>query len=213
MKSPRSATQEGEAVDALVTDQYLDMVLAAGDRRAGAARGAAGACDGGELAAAVQDAALRRAGDVLRAALVRVHPSFRFEERLAAHLAELAEGDAAPGAPVRGGLRRGDVIPFPGTVASAGVADPLLAAVLAGRLDPADPEAVARAASVRAPARPLLVGGALTSAALSLVGVAWVAWRAARPGGPAMSRAARQAHARRLADLAELAAGAHGGPA
>ncbi len=31
--------------------------------------------------------------------------------------------------------------------------------------------------------RPLLIGGAITSAALSLAGVAWVAWRVARTPG------------------------------
>ena len=51
------------------------------------------------------------------------------------------------------------------------------------------------------------MGGALTSAALSIVGVAWVAWRGVAPGSRsgarvaagAMARAARTAHARRAA--------------
>jgi hypothetical protein len=111
-----------------------------------------------------------------------------------------------------GDTRRGHVIPFPGA-SGAAPDDPLLAAVLDGRLDPADEEAVARAAGLRSPSRPLIVGGAITSAALSLVGVAWVAWRASRPGGSTMSRAAREAHARRLADMADLAPTVHGGPA
>ena len=49
--------------------------------------------------------------------------------------------------------------------------------------------------------RPLLIGGALTSAALSLAGAALVAWRLAHPSRPAspMARAARVAHAARAA--------------
>ena len=39
--------------------------------------------------------------------------------------------------------------------------------------------------------RPLLIGGALTSAALSLAGAAYVAWRFNRPPGGPMVRAAR----------------------
>ena len=38
---------------------------------------------------------------------------------------------------------------------------------------------------------PLIIGGALTSAALSLAGAAIVAWRMNRPPGSAMARAAR----------------------
>ncbi len=39
--------------------------------------------------------------------------------------------------------------------------------------------------------RPLLIGGALTSAALSIAGAAYVAWRLNRPPASAMVRAAR----------------------
>ncbi len=205
MRPPRPRPQDAEAVDALVTDQYLDAVLAGGDRPAVGPLGTTGGAG-----ADTPDAALRRAAEVARAALVRVHPSFRFEERLAGRLAALAAADSARA--TAAGLRHGDVIPFPGTTVPA-LDDPLLAAVLEGRLDPADEEAVARAAGGRSAARPLIVGGAITSAAISLVGVAWVAWRAARPGGSTMSRAAREAHARRLADIADLATSVHGGPA
>jgi len=214
----RYPPEGGEAVDALITDQYLDALLASGDRRA-AARDA-GTAHADPVAAGTEadapDAGLRRAGEVVRASLVRVHPSFRFEEHLAARLAQLAAADAAHALAAGGARipsRSGALIPFPGTTVEATIDDPLLAAVLDGRLDPTDADAVARAAGTRSPARPLIVGGAITSAAISLVGVAWVAWRASRPGGSTMSRAARDAHARRLADLAELAAGVHGGPA
>jgi len=215
MRPTRLPAQDGDAVDALVTDQYLDTLLASGDRRAAAGEEGSSEDDGAAHAEAAEpDADLRRASAVVRASLVRVHPSFRFEEHLAARLAELAAADAAR-AVVAGGARTrsGAVIPFPGTTLAATIDDPLLDAVLDGRLDPTDADAVARAASGRSPALPLIVGGAITSAAISLVGVAWVAWRASRPGGSTMSRAAREAHARRLADLAELAAGVHGGPA
>jgi len=205
-------------VDALITDQYLDTLLASGDRRAAArdAETADAHADATGTEAAAPDSGLRRAGEVVRASLVRVHPSFRFEEHLAARLAELAAADAVHALAAGGARipsRSGALIPFPGATVEATIDDPLLAAVLDGRLDPTDADAVARAAGTRSPARPLIVGGAITSAAISLVGVAWVAWRASRPGGSTMSRAARDAHARRLADLAELAAGVHGGPA
>jgi hypothetical protein len=193
-------------VDALVTDRYLDALLTAGDRRTTSP----GDDDhDAHDSAAEPGVDLRRASEVIRASLVRVHPSFRFEEQLAARLAALAAGGSR--AVAAGGTRSGDVIPFPGMAIAPGD-DPLLDAVIAGRLDPTDADAVARAAGVRSPARPLIVGGAITSAAISLVGVAWVAWRAARPGGSTMSRAVREAHARHLADIAELATGVHGGP-
>jgi hypothetical protein len=50
------------------------------------------------------------------------------------------------------------------------------------------------------PARPLLIGGALTSAALSIAGAAFVAWRFGRPGRAStpMARAARAVRDARL---------------
>ena len=168
---------------ALVTDHYLDALLGAADRRASDAPSDA------DL-----DPGIRQAAAVLRSSLIRVHPSFRFEERLASRLAGLAveqRGRAAVG-----GAR---IVPFPGISVHD---DPLLDAVLAGTLDPSDRDAVDRASGSRGAGRPLLVGGAITSAALSLVGVAIVAWRASHPGawpasaGP-MTRAARTVRARR----------------
>ena len=46
--------------------------------------------------------------------------------------------------------------------------------------------------------RPLLIGGALTSAALSLAGAAYVAWRLRRPVGTPMARAVRAVARTRL---------------
>lgn len=189
-------------VDALVTDRYLDDLLAAGDRRATDTPADAGL-----------DPDVRRAGLVLRTSLVRVHPSFRFEDRLAGRLADLAA--EARRTVVAGGQRTpsGDVLALPRAAGRAD--DPLLAAILAGDLDPADERAIDRAGGARSASRPLLVGGAITSAAISIVGVAFVAWRASRPGsrpaaGGSMARAARSAHAHRAGSAV---AGIPGGPA
>jgi len=189
-------------VEALIADHYLDALLAAADRHAVDAP-----------ADALLDPELRDASRVLRRALIRLHPSFRFEERLAGRLAELAAAQARPLAATGGGA--GTVIPFVRTGDALDATDPLLAVILAGELDPAG-DAALDAESRLAPARrPLIVGGAITSAAISLVGVAWVAWHAARPtnrGEGAMGRAARAAHARRAA-AANLTSGGIGGPA
>ncbi|HEX2755925.1 MAG TPA: hypothetical protein VHM48_10700, partial [Candidatus Limnocylindrales bacterium] len=67
----------------------------------------------------------------------------------------------------------------------------------AGRREPeADP-------ARRAPNRPLLIGGALTSAALSIAGAAFVAWRLGRPGRAStpMARAARVVRTARLTSI------------
>ena len=98
---------------------------------------------------------------------MRVHPSFRFEERLARRLAEAAAGMRL--ATAVGG--EGTILPFPGAVP-----------------DTARP----------VPRRPLLFGGAVTSAALGLAGAAFVAWRRTR-GAPTdpMARAIRLARAAR----------------
>jgi hypothetical protein len=211
-------------VDALVADRYLDALLDAMDRRAVDAP-----------ADAALDPALREAARVLRRSLVRVHPSFRFEERLAARLADLAASQS--GAALAEAVAGGGVIPFPApgpapvatgaaaqaparrvAAAHSSVApatldgDPLLDAILRGDLDPADESAMEEAAPVDAgpDRRPLIVvgGAAITSAAISLVGVAYVAWRASRPARP-QGRAAGTAHARRAA----LAGASLGGPA
>lgn len=203
MRHIRPATGARPAVDsagdvALVVDRYLDALLAAGDRAVDAIP-----------TDADLDPSLRDVSRVLRRSLVRVHPSFRFEDRLAARLSELAATTARAAA----GAGAVSAIPFPGPASR--LDDPLLAAILDGELDPADAAAVGRAGGARSSTRPLIVGGAITSAAISIVGVAWVAWRASRPAGHgptigAMTRAARIAHARRAAALAGTGAG---GPA
>jgi hypothetical protein len=166
--------RDGSEVEALLTDLYLESILA----RAGTDLGPADAR---------LDPFLRDASDRLRRDLVRVHPSFRFEERLAARLAEMA---AALRLPAVAGAE-GGVVPFRGPGPGPGPGD--------DGFDPFsddDPEDDRREL-----ARPLIIGGALTSAALSLAGAAFVAWRRARPGRAAspMVRAARAVRSARLA--------------
>jgi hypothetical protein len=150
---PREAGQ----IDALVTDGYLESLLAARDRRAVDAPSVA------ELDPAVRLAAARLAREV-----ARVHPSFRFEERLAARLAEAAgrmtlarAAGAEDSAPSGGQLIELDL-----GSSGLGPIDPLDLA------DPARPEEVGGI-----PRRPLIIGGTLASAALSIAGAAIVAWR------------------------------------
>lgn len=137
-----------DAAWALATDRYLDALLAsapAGTRPPGAppAAGLPGLAPG-----------IREAAAALRGAVVRVHPSFAFEERLAARLAAVARPAG------------GRVVPFPGGRA----ADPDLAAIAAGTLDPAG-----REGSV-----PRLAVGLAVASALSVLGLAWLV-RRARP--------------------------------
>jgi hypothetical protein len=169
--------RERAAVEALIADHYLDALLAAAERRADDAP-----------ADASLDPALRDAARTLRRALVRVHPSFRFEERLAARLAELAAARARPLATTA----TGELVAFraPDAATALDTLDPLLAAILAGELDPADDLGAAGRPAIAGARRPLLVGGAITSAAISLVGVAWVAWRTTRPGARTSAPAA-----------------------
>ena len=195
------------AIDALVADRYLDGLLAAGDRRADDAP-----------ADASLDPELRHAALVLRRSLVRLHPSFRFEERLADRLATLAvatggaerQATAVLALPVAGA---GPIGTGPSGAGPVLDADPLLGAILGGDLDPASDDIAELDGPLAAARRPLLVGGAITSAAISLVGVAWVAWRATRPSGRGaavgvMTRAARAARARRQGvDLPDLIRG------
>ena len=199
-------------VDALVTDRYLDALLAAAERRA----------DDAPMDATL-DPGVRDAARVLGRSLVRVHPSFRFEERLASRLAGLAAAQSWRPAAAHGahpaGVSGGSLVAFPAATATASSravapgfapadADPLLDAILCGDLDPADAAAVAQAERVPGSRRPLIVGGAITSAAISLAGVAWVAWRASHPAGSTITRAARIRRA-----TAAHPAGGLGGPA
>lgn len=118
-------------------------------------------------AAGVPDG-MERAARHLAASLPRYHPSFRFEEALAGRLAAIA-----------GRIAGGEVLAIP-VPADPAVTDARLGIDVRGSL-----------------VRPVVIGGVLTSAALSLVG-AVVAWRRTRTVHP-MTRAARAIARGRLA--------------
>jgi hypothetical protein len=165
--------REGSEVEALLTDRYLERVLAR--------------ATGGETAGPFDpllSPILRDAAETLRRDLVRVHPSFRFEERLASRIADAA---AALRMPAAAGAEGG--------VVSIGAVGGTVERDDDAYLFDDDGELERRELS-----RPLLIGGALTSAAISLAGAAWVAWRT-RPArrGSAMVRAARAVREARLA--------------
>jgi hypothetical protein len=154
--------------EALVTDRYLESLFVAHERHA---------VD--SPADPDLDPTVRRTAQRLSADLVRVHPSFRFEERLAARLADAAMRmrlSAAAGA-------EGALVPLP-LVPMAPRDDT--------DRDPATP-------GLQSLPRPLIIGGALTSAAISLAGAAIVAWRFGRPPLSPMARAVRAAQQARLA--------------
>jgi len=170
-------------VEALVTDQYLDSLLAAGEIAAtpGTGRGQ-GRGRGSRRPGLALDEAVRLASARLTRDLPRFHPSFRFEERLAVRLAEAAAAMRLPAA--AGAEGRVTVIPIHPSGLPDGF-DPF-----ADEPDE-DDDVVALLAT-----RPLLIGGAVAASALSLAGAAWVAWRRSRGSSP-MGRAARAAHALR----------------
>jgi hypothetical protein len=167
------ATRDGGEIEALVTDRYLESLLALGLDEPEPNTLATSIVD--RLQPQVRLASARLARDA-----PRYHPSFRFEERVALRLAEIAASmrvrEAAGG--------EGVVIPIGLPPAETVDPDDLL---FAGPLDER-PDRV----------RPLLIGGALTSAALSLAGAAFVAWWRTRPATP-MARAVRAVGRGRLA--------------
>ena len=162
------ADRDALEVDALRTDRYLESLLAAHDRRA------SDAPTDSALDPDVRSAATRLSRD-----LVRLHPSFRFEERLAARLAEMA---AAMRLPAAAGAEGATIRVLPGALPPT--SDPY-------DVDPLDqdPQTIPR---------PILIGGALTSAALSIAGAAWVAWRRSRAPLSPWARAVRAVHNARL---------------
>lgn len=153
------AGRDSHEVEALVTDRYLEALLAAH------ARGA----DRAPMPSEPADP-IRRTADRLARDLPRLHPSFLFEEALAARLADVAARMRLPAAAGAEGL----VVPLPGGDTGT---------------DLFDDEPDARRFGYGR--RPLIIGGALTSAALSLAGAAYVAWRLNRPSASPMVRAAR----------------------
>ena len=163
MRASLPGRDEGE-IEAIIVDRYLDSLLARGPR---------------DEAAVGAD--VRRTSAWLSGGLPRYHPSFVFEERLAATLSRHAIAVRA-GTPTRTwtptgtgpatGQRDGlSVLPFHSGSTSGAMLSP------AGRGS--------------TPVRPVVIGGVLTSAAISLAGVAFVAWRRTHPGLDPMTRAVR----------------------
>ena len=113
-----------------------------------------------------------------RRELPRLHPSFRFEEGLAA---APGRGGARPAPPARRPAPRARSIPIGATGADEATLIELAALIDA---DPTKDGSASRAGRC-------CIGGALTSAALSLAGAAYVAWRLSRPAAAPMARAVR----------------------
>jgi hypothetical protein len=147
----------GADEDALQTDVYIESLLSR--QGLGPATLVGDASDEDDL---------RRAAQLLGRGLVRFHPSFRFEEALAARLRRAAElmgagGQVAGDAPDRPGPFRGRSA----IVAGPPVVFETQPAVPGHLLDPR--------------ARGLLVGGAIASG-VSLAGAVVLAWRRNRRG-------------------------------
>jgi hypothetical protein len=151
-------------VEALITDRYLDSLLAISPTD-----GAPLDDPGRSVGAAVRAISRRLATD-----LPRFHPSFRFEERLALRLAEVA---ASMRLPVAAG---GETQLVPIRQIPPAAPDPLRVAG-DGEDDRGDP-------------RPLIIGGAVAASAVGLAG----AWLARRRRTSPMARAVRAAHHLRL---------------
>jgi hypothetical protein len=114
---------------------------------------------------------LRQSADALAAGLPRYHPSFRCVEALSARLAAAAvrPAGAAPRDPMPAAIVE---LPRPGRPGDA-------------------PGGLGQV-------RPVVIGGVLTSAAISLAGAAYVAWRLNRPASDPMIRAVRAVARARL---------------
>lgn len=156
--------RDGGEIEALITDRYLDSLLAVQPADDDGLLGGPGS----SLSAAVRAVSRRLSTD-----LPRFHPSFRFEERLALRLAEVA---AAIRLPIAAG-GEGQTVAI--RRIQPGAPDPLVVT---------DDDVTSRGES-----RPILIGGAVAASAISLAG-AWLAWR--RRTSP-MARAIRAAHAMR----------------
>jgi hypothetical protein len=186
--------------DARRTERYLDGLMAADERRVA-----------GLPVDVEMDPAVRLSARRLRADLVRVHPSFRFEEALAARLAAGAMRLRA-GLPMEAAGTESPAV-TPGTVAAfrrhlpageGGAATALLEGT-ASSPAPAltEPHGAAPASALRRlpemaarQSRPLIVGGVGVASAAISIGAVYVAWRHSHPASGRMGRAARAAHSR-----------------
>jgi hypothetical protein len=175
-------------IEALVVDRYLDGLLA---RRP----------------AAIDDVPndLVAAAGRLVDELPRHHPSFTFEERLATRLAAAAaridradaavDGDAVPGAADAG--TEAAILIFPARAADPG--RPTASLDVAGAHRPARALGAARVPGAAHALRPIVIGGMVTSAALSLAGAVFVAWRRSHLPVDPMVRAVRAVAKARVA--------------
>lgn len=196
MTAGTGESRDGGEIEALVTDRYLESLLVGDqDGRPGLGLAPAGFAPAGYAPLDRLQPAVRLAATQLTRDLPRFHPSFRFEERLALRLVGIADAMRLPAAAgAEGTLIRLDPAPGPGDLVFDPLAagslddDRFLGSILDGPLD----ERLDRV-------RPLLIGGALTSAALSLAGAVFVAWRRTRPPLTPMARAARAVARGRLA--------------
>jgi hypothetical protein len=202
----------GDSRDARRTERYLDGLMDAEEH------------GGVEIPSDLDlDPAVLLAARELRAGLVRVHPSFRFEEGLAARLATTAQGasrergehlrqvagsplawfrapdHSASGAPVAL-VARSSRRPAGLPLRVAGVVPAGLAAA-ANQLTSRDATASSvspRKLSMSAmPSRPLVVGGVGVASAAISIGAVYVAWRWSRASQTPMVRAVRAARSGR----------------
>jgi len=179
--------------DARRTERYLNGLMASDERRAP------------DVPVDTDlDPAISVAAQELRAGLVRVHPSFRFEESLSARLAagalRLRSGLPIDAEAVAG---PGIVAPFRGRPAAAPVAEPVTEPVATAPAPPVPSRAIWPAAAFRRlpdmtarPSRPLIMGGVGVASAAISIGAVYVAWRHSHPASSRMGRAARAAHGR-----------------
>jgi hypothetical protein len=170
--------------DARRTERYLDGLMDAEERRVA------------EVPMDLDlDPGVLFAARELRAGLIRVHPSFRFEEGLAARLAQIA-GGIRPSGDEPAPAFASSIAPFraPGVAPVAHATPP---AHTAGRDSLALLAAPRRLSLTARPSRPLVVGGVgVASAAISL-GAVYVAWRWSRASQTPMVRAVRAARSGR----------------
>ena len=175
-----AGNRDTQDVDALITDRYLDSIFAAHGRGA----------DSGPIPLDVAPSvSIRLAASRLARELPRLHPSFRFEEALAAKLALAATRMRLTAAAGTGPADFDVRHPILLVTDRSTRADALIRVRLDG-LRPDGPIELGR---------PLLIGGAITSAALSIAGAAYVAWRFRHPQASPMVRAVRAVARTRLA--------------
>ena len=188
----------GRPRDARWTERYLDGLMEAGER------GVADVPMDVDI-----DPAIVLAARQLRADLIRVHPSFRFEEGLAARLARTARRMKA-GLPAAAPAEQMLVRTTPAPIALFRVTDvaasaefasagPASAELAAAHDRIATPDAGLRRLSALATrtSRPFIVGGVGVASAAISIGAVYVAWRWSRTSQTPMVRAARAARSGR----------------